>query len=603
MFKVFGNNNWTTIPTSDSEKVILSDRRSIYNPDKEKIILEVLKKKYEQKCHRNCFIIKITKVIDFSEFVLVNYDNSGNFETFVVYEAEVNQIKVNDIIVGAKVITSGDTSKQAILKKDMITLTTRINNNINLIKGQLVTIKAITPVYVEESEDVYVYGDLIPHIQITPTIFTLIDVDRYKHIIDKFEKEVKSLETKISSYDKKLVDFMKEKLYPFEKDQSNKLKFQKQSFRELIKSKENVEVVANMLLHPIDGLVYYAKTTVEKDSYTSIVVLYEHHIKALMTLKDMCSYYRNYNDKSFKYLWNYYNNAKINNRDLLDKSLILLEERMVKAGMLKTPILPKQFPYSRNFLPDEKTVRTKLKNYEIEVLTDKYRLNYFSKHGLFNTSKYNNKYVRFKNNLKIDCLTDILNEEERVKYKNAKQSPLEVWEEQKKIISYIRLNNIKNLTTKRCRQILYKVNLEPGNFYLTWLKGIFNYLDLYKETIVDINPCWGDVKIFCDTFDIKMSSKGNVCVSQIYQMDINKLKKKIKKIWPQVDYLLLYITDGLNASTNEEYNLFMEQFKDSSFEGVIGLEYKNIHPLWVWKKSTAKKRWNPSVKRPSLIEF
>lgn len=83
----------------------------------------------------------------------------------------------------------------------------------------------------------------------------------------------------------------------------------------------------------------------------------------------------------------------------------------------------------------------------------------------------------------------------------------------------------------------------------------------------------------------------------------------LSKAWDHLKdggYLILHISDTKIVKFAEPTNLFIEDYlTDSSWEGVIAVKRPTgpPRPVWVWKKSSGKKRWNPSKLRSLQVLY
>ena len=98
------------IPDSILECCItISDINIIYSKNRNELILNIIKEKYEGKCYASCYIIKINKIIKRSLFN-VNTDLNATINVNIQFEAETLVYQINEIIHDCRIIkkeTSG----------------------------------------------------------------------------------------------------------------------------------------------------------------------------------------------------------------------------------------------------------------------------------------------------------------------------------------------------------------------------------------------------------------------------------------------------------------------------------------------------------------
>lgn len=531
MIRIFGDNNWEEAPGRDSEKIIIIDRKDIYNPDKKKVAFNLLKKYYEGKCHRNTYIKKIIEVIDikYDSFTLVDHNNSGDFEAHVVFKAEVLEYKQGDIIVGARVISPGRGSEQVRLEKGPIGIGVSLNNNITqLLVNQLITLKVDVSIYDEGSNEIFIMGKLVPHTLVIPHVYKLTnDIENLRGVVDEYEKIIEKLVEKTNTFNKPLYNFMKEKMYPFMEDQSNKTYIKasyRKLFKELLDKKYDSPIVItpSLLLNQIDGFVYMdVGNYISEDNAEKIIkLLYNEHIKALRVLIDMCEDYTDYKNRNLKYLWEYYGNSKLNNKWLEEKGKITLKDIMTKAGVNvkniienKTNKIDKfvndvlnkviEFPYANKYMPSAEQMVENLNNHEPIIKRDKFVLQIYNKNRLFTPPIYKGNYVRILSKLEnhdlFDGIIDLYNEKARIKSKRsyAKLSTYDGWKNKDHLakIMKIAINNGFDINDPReLREAIYLSSPEPAYFKLSWLKGILDivYGDYKEKKWLDISAGWGD---------------------------------------------------------------------------------------------------------------
>jgi hypothetical protein len=174
------------------------------------------------------------------------------------------------------------------------------------------------------------------------------------------------------------------------------------------------------------------------------------------------------------------------------------------ANMVERGVIP--FPRQSLFIESADVLFRNLQNYRIETSNERYELGpYYPTHNLYRPPLFRGKYLLIRPSGKayynIDVISDIFNEEERLKAKKSDQlSPMECWTDPGCLRHLVRaaLDATRKpgaiIDARVLRDALFNATYEARQFRPTWIKGIIKTLFPGNETlnILDISSGWGD---------------------------------------------------------------------------------------------------------------
>jgi len=308
MIKIFGDNNWSYVPTHLTETIVLKTV-DIYNSNPDETVLKLVKQKYEKKTNRNCFIKEVIEILEYTKWEAVSY-SEDSYISHVVFKALIDNHKIGDLIIGAIAEKGGRSNDTIHLRKDYLALYATCNANIpQLLTGQKISLK-IKTINWDQYADVVIATGIFTHSCIYPNKTFCLNSNEVKNLLPLIEEYKKAI-SKYKSVPKKESDM----LYPFNKDQSDTYK-NKKVFLDVLddlikKDNETIYIMKSCFLQKEQGLVYVIpepKLLNEKDTQACIQEIFEDTIKANESILEII---KEYSEKS-KYLDDFYHASKMN---------------------------------------------------------------------------------------------------------------------------------------------------------------------------------------------------------------------------------------------------------------------------------------------------
>lgn len=298
---------------SNKERVFLSNP---YSTDADQAIFEAVVAKYEGKIVRDMYVLKVLRILDYGPWIVSTSDNDGNVYSDVLFECEVFQPEIGDIVIGAVCESAGRALEIPKLTKDKMSICVKLNNNLEqLILEQKVTLRIRSINWDPGSSTIDVSGTLI-HARVYPAVVYEIkgeEVLEYKDLIKSYNQTTESLLKEI----KGLEEFV-ERAYPF----STKATFNlpTKPFDDIFKDclegkiKGRAKLIDCCFLDRVDGLVYVGEHKPKvRETLTCIKSLYEGRIKALRNIVEMSVEYADWS----KDIAEYYSTSKKNNDNFI----------------------------------------------------------------------------------------------------------------------------------------------------------------------------------------------------------------------------------------------------------------------------------------------
>jgi len=264
----------------DYETIINLSAIEMYS-DIDKIILDKLRQRFENKCEKNSLIIKVLNIVKRSKCNLSKSRLDGSADVNVQFRADAIIYNNDDILTGCEV-QKIDRGSNILCKHEVAIINIKGNRNLHSLKtGQKITIKISSISYPKGYGKITIYGMPYSYSYKFMMYYTSLESIKLTDNIILLKNKLKDIDDELKIHnqlDKNSLKFFNNIFYPFKDSFDDKMSILKKSKIEIL----NMYDLASSLIKPDTPQrdIYLIRHTIIDKSTPFIISIIESDLKS-----------------------------------------------------------------------------------------------------------------------------------------------------------------------------------------------------------------------------------------------------------------------------------------------------------------------------------